>query len=617
MNKPKFDPSKPYEVVKASKPKFDKKKPFTEYIVESAEAQEAIEAKQIDDLKDNALLLQHGASMGFSDEIVGGVEAMLGGDYKEERDKFRETLKDARKRQGLLGDTAELAGNVGVTMIPGAKVASTAGKEIALAMAQGLGESDELEDAPKHMLISGGLSAGTQVAGKVAKKMLFDEPDKILARTSGARNMDFLKGRGGDKDPAKVAADLDKIGFFRQGDVVYDTHYKKFIPHPGKSRLETFFKPQSLENLHDRAQIAMTAIRHRKAEILKGKTIPSEKLIAKLDEGLKEFIPKGIDNASRKETAEKIKDLIFEDLIAQGAMQSKTHVPHMNMALKGNHHNKVISATGLDTYKGHLGQEVEKSFIKRLQEVGMDDEAIIKFRGKIDDLLTEYGGAPYKDNNVISHKLNLLSEDAWNKISRHSAEGIEKPPLTAGSLWDKAIDMVNPASVGVGRARIGKEMDSWPVETIRKGFKRAPVELYNNMDRENYVEQNPPMQKQTSVPNIPEQLIRTPLPRSTEGLNKNKPFVLKKVAQMAPEMFEAVKDVYENNPENLGELAQVLAMKMPHFFEKDKYNRFDGRILTEKDKSQAIKDTLLRKDVDAIAQGKIITLLNREGLFEG
>lgn len=86
---------------------------------------------------------------------------------------------------------------------------------------------------------------------------------------------------------------------------------------------------------------------------------------------------------------------------------------------------------------------------------------------------------------------------------------------------------------------------------------------------------------------------------------------------MAPEMFEAVKDVYENNPENLGELAQVLAMKMPHFFEKDKYNRFDGRILTEKDKSQAIKDTLLRKDVDAIAQGKIITLLNREGLFEG
>jgi hypothetical protein len=120
-----------------------------------------------------------------------------------------------------------------------------------------------------------------------------------------------------------------------------------------------------------------------------------------------------------------------------------------------------------------------------------------------------------------------------------------------------------------------------------------------------------------SVPNIAEEFIRTPLPRTTQGLMEKKKFVLGKVAQMAPEMFESVQDVFDNNPEQLPELAQVLSMKMPQFFEKDKYNRFDGRILSEKDKQKAIKDTLLKTDISSIEQAKIITKLNKEGLFEG
>lgn len=621
MSKPKFDSSKPFSVADsvntkqaAPKPKFDKKKTFTEYIVESDEAQKGIEDKQVSDLKDNALLLQHGATLGFSDEIVGGVEAALGGDYKEERNKFRKTLDDARERQGFVGDTAELAGNVGITMIPGARMASTAGKEIALAAAQGLGESDEMEDAPGRMAVSAGLSGATQLAGKAVNKMFFNEPDKILARTSGALNSDFLKGRGGDKAPDKVAQELDKIGFFRQGEVVFDTHYKKFVPNPTKSRMETFFKPQSLENLHDRAQMAMTAIKHRKEQLLKGKDVPLDKVGEKLKEGVKEFVPKGYDYETRLQSAMDVVKTILTDFQAHGKVFRKNiKNPHPNAKT-----NMYINATDLDEYKGYLGDEVNKSFEKRLRDVGIDDEGIMKMRSKLDDILTDYGGPDYKENNLISHKLNLLSEDAWKKISRHSAEGIEKPNLTRGNRWDRIMDMVNPASMGVGRAAVGSNMDSAPVEAIRKGFKRLPVEIYNNnQERDNYVEQNPPMQKQTNVPNIPEHFIRTPLPRSTEGLMKNKQFVLGKVAQMAPDMFEAVNDVYEHNPESLGEMAQVLALKMPHFFEKDKYNRFDGRILTEKDKQQAIKDTNLNPNLDTIAQAKIITKLNREGLFEG
>ena len=97
---------------------------------------------------------------------------------------------------------------------------------------------------------------------------------------------------------------------------------------------------------------------------------------------------------------------------------------------------------------------------------------------------------------------------------------------------------------------------------------------------------------------------------------QNQKFVMAKVAQMAPEMFDAVKDAYENNPESIGEIAQVLSMKMPHFFEKDKYNRFDGRILSEKDKNMAIKDTMNNPKMSSIEKGKVITRLNKEGLYD-
>jgi len=91
---------------------------------------------------------------------------------------------------------------------------------------------------------------------------------------------------------------------------------------------------------------------------------------------------------------------------------------------------------------------------------------------------------------------------------------------------------------------------------------------------------------------------------------------LAKIAQMMPEMYDAVKDVFEHNPESLGELAQVISMKMPHVFAKDKYNRFDGRIVGEADKQKAIKDTLLKEELNSIEQAKIITKLNKTGEFD-
>ena len=407
-----------------------------------------------------------------------------------------------------------------------------------------------------------------------------------------------------------MAKKLDEIGFFRQGEVIFDANSKKFVPNPTKKRLETFFSPKSLESMNERAQIAMSNIRTQKEKILKGKIIPGSEVMAAIDAGINDLVS-GFNVDQRATVGQGLKQIILDDLYSMNIARNVGGVPHLSSG------NMIVDATGLDRYKGYLGDEVSKSFEKRLRDVGVSDEGIIAARARIDKLLDKVGGVDYKELNDISSKLNLVSQDAIMKVAREDATGVEKAALTRGGLRDRVVDFLNPAPVGVGRARIGKgiENNNLPLNILRQGAKRLPVEFYNNKQQE--VPYAPGMGPQSmNVPNIPEQFIRTPLPRSTDGLMKKKNFVLGKVAQMMPEMFESVKDTYEHEPERLSEIAQVLAVKMPHLFERDKYNRFDGRILSEADKQVAIKDTLLRKDLSPIDQAKIITRLNKEGLYE-
>lgn len=618
MSKPKFNPEKPFTAVDevgtkqaGPKPKFDKNKPFYEYIGDSLMAQEEFEKEQIDKAPDMALLMAQGAAHDFLDEGAGAVTAMTGGEYKEGRNKMRARIDEARKATGLGGDAAEIIGNVGVTMIPGARVASKVGTELGLAALQGAGAADELEDVPGQAAKSAAVSGATQIVGKGINKLLFNEPDKILARTTGANRKNFWDAKNTPKAPEQIRKRLDDMGFFKQGEVVYDKTTNKWIPHPSKSRLETFFKPQSLDDLHNRAQEAITALRHENDQLLKNKKIPMSKVLAATQQAARDFIPDGFDYVKREEAANKIVDKILMDLELKGKVPK----------------NGLIDALDVEDIKRQMQNEVFNTFHKSADDLALTPESIRTFSTKIDDLVDSYGGPTYKKNNDLMSDLITQNEQIFQKVARESAEGIEKPNLTRGSITDRLVDMINPAPVGVMRARIGKSVDTIPGEITRKAFKRAPVEILNNHMQPpvEVIEDDPshPMNQQgkgrmpQSVPNIPEQFIRTPLPRTTEGLMKNKTFVLGKVAQMMPEMFEAVKDTYDHEPEMLGEIAQVLSLKMPHLFERDKYNRFDGRILSEKDKQAAIKDTLLKNELSSIEQAKIITRLNKEGLYDG
>lgn len=115
---------------------------------------------------------------------------------------------------------------------------------------------------------------------------------------------------------------------------------------------------------------------------------------------------------------------------------------------------------------------------------------------------------------------------------------------------------------------------------------------------------------------IPEELVRTKIPRSSEEVLANKDMVLAKVAQQAPESFDQVQEILENQPEMIGDVLPVLAQAMPHLFTNDKYNRIDGVILDPAKKEMARQDLMKDEDLSNVDRMMRMNRLNKTGEFD-
>lgn len=574
---------------------------------------------------DYALMAASGAMKDHLDETSGFIGESLGGNYEETRDGVRKKLGEARDRIGIGADVAETAGSVASDyLIPGGPVV----KELISSGLHGLGSADEMEDAPKQVGINAGITAVTHGLGGVVNKVFdLDKPNRILARTTGARGQDFLKGgvegvwgKEGKRAPELIAKRLDDMGFFRQGEVGWSLEAGKWVPmhKKGSSRLDSFFKPQSNEDLYNRAMQTVSGLKQHNEELLKGKTIPMDTVANTLREAVNDYVEKGgYDYAGRLKKAQEIVNTVLNDNHMRGKIKrSAKNLDGLGRPVKQGERlagtNMYMDAADVDQIKRDLYKEVEETFKqgKAAGDLSLGPEAQRKFSAKIDTLLDKYGGPKYKQNNDVMHDLLQMGEDMYNKISREAGYGFQGPRLTMGSQIENGFKdfLVNNGPAGVAQARLGQGLATPTGQNVMNGVRKLPVIQQGNQGEYG--------RKPNSI-NIPEELIRTPLPRTTDGMMKNKNFVLAKVAQMAPEMFEAVKDTYDREPEMLSEIAPVLAQKMPHLFERDKYNRFDGRVMSEQDKSRVIKDTLTNSQLNSIQQAQIITKLNKDGIYDG
>ena len=227
MNKPKFDPSKPFDVL--DKPKFDPSKPF--------DVSPEPEASKIDQGTSAAIGLGQGLSFGMLDELgsaskypLGAVKEIankFGADFTDEdvnnylkrRNELRAADQMANKANPGSYTAGNVAGGVATSFVPGlnvakgASLANMAGKAAIQGGLAGLGGSDEesLKGIAKDVGMGAGIGAGTTLAIGGASKMIADwnakNPNattamkdkfnkaiaKIYSKTSGADEEAILR----------------------------------------------------------------------------------------------------------------------------------------------------------------------------------------------------------------------------------------------------------------------------------------------------------------------------------------------------------------------------------------------------------------------------------------
>lgn len=118
-------------------------------------------------------------------------------------------------------------------------------------------------------------------------------------------------------------------------------------------------------------------------------------------------------------------------------------------------------------------------------------------------------------------------------------------------------------------------------------------------------------------PYFNEEVLNTFLPRDSERLLKNPTALLAKMHQVAPNQVAIFKEMMENDPEGLKEMAPKLAMMYPAVFEKDKYGTFDGKILDPNMQQKFLFDLAEDESMDAIEKAQMAMKVQRGESIHG
>jgi competence protein ComGF len=113
-------------------------------------------------------------------------------------------------------------------------------------------------------------------------------------------------------------------------------------------------------------------------------------------------------------------------------------------------------------------------------------------------------------------------------------------------------------------------------------------------------------------------MIRTPLPRSTDEILQKKDFVLEKIRLQAPNLYPHAAEIIKNQPEMLDEFLAGAIVKFPFIFEKDKYNRVNGKIIDPMLQEKARKDITRKQGISNTEKVAMYHRLNiTNGEYDG
>ena len=176
-----------------------------------------------------------------------------------------------------------------------------------------------------------------------------------------------------------------------------------YLKEIGKSG---FLSAKEEKELAKRAKDTIDILKSRNAQLLKGKKVPSTEFKRALYEGIQEltYDPKGFDVDARYGLARDLTDVVERDLRKKGGY-----------AL-----GQPIDAADIELAKQSLDAHMKgPSFEKKLLDLGIDKQGMMKFRTKLDDLLDsdKVGGIEYKNNNDLMSDLITVSDVMKRKES--------------------------------------------------------------------------------------------------------------------------------------------------------------------------------------------------------
>lgn len=602
--KPKFDPTQEYEVVEMPKevnPKKPKFNPNQEFEILSGSevppreatneiADLALQKEIADYTKDMSLLAGHGASQGFSDEALAALQtgSVSSPEYVTKRDILRSEMGARKERTGIPGAIAEAAGSVASTAaVPILKGAPLL-KELGSAVLQGTGEAKEIKDIPREAAKSALIQGATEAAGHVVKNLAFDDPTKILTRSIGVKSGD-IKGDIGAK-AIKATDRLNASGFFKQGDVYIPRGSHTFKRQTGN--LSTFLKPLSEGDLYKRATDTISELSSRNKDLLRGKMVPSMEFKRALYEGVQDltYEPKGFNVEKRLELARDLVDTVEKDLRMKTGWSGGGNIPAEDVE---------IAKQSLDAYMK------DPTFDKRLLDLGIDKQGMMKFRTKLDDVLDSHkiGGMEYKKNNdmlsdLITVKDTLEAKEAGSYVDTGSRR------VNVQNWWDTAKEAMSPTYVDIARSDITGAATTPIGKFGTKVMKRAPVERFTGK------------REPQSTMITPREIIDYKIPRTTQGILENKEKTIAKLVQnnVPPELVDTIAQALNGDPEDVANIAPLVVSQFPNIFEKSKYQVFDG-IIAPSERAKAADAIAKREDMNSVQRAKAINDINKSGKF--
>lgn len=620
-SKPKFDPSKPFTVVsepvgKSAKPKFDPSKEYTILSGEEVPPREAsseiagLEGQKAlaDWTKQMAILGGHGASQGFSDEAIAGIKtgSLSSPEYITERDILRDEMQKRKEEMGIPGVLAEAGGSVLSTMAVPVLRGSPVLKEIGSAALSGMGEAKEMADVPREAAKAALIQGAAEGAGKVIKNTFFDEPTKILTRSIGLRPGDVHGDIGANA--IKSTERLNTVGFFKQGGVTLDP--KSYSFKRTAKDLTSFIKPLTKEDLAKRATETIEILKNRNKDLLKNKKVPSNEFKRALYEGIQEltYDPKGFDVDARYGLARDLTEVVERDLKKKGGYALGQPIDA---------HDVELAKQSLDAHmKG-------PAFEKKLLDLGIDKQGMMKFRTKIDDLLDspKIGGDEYKNNNDLMSDLITVSEVMKRKEAGSYVDSVNRS-INTQNWWDKTKEALSPTSVDIARSDIAKLPETALGGFATKTLTRAPVERFTGRSPQsvqegyNFGGVKPAFGNAFAKPPIdPREIVKYRLPTTTRGILEDKERVLAKLAQnkIPPEVIDTIAQALNEDQGSVADIAPLLMTQFPTLFEKSQYKVFDGKFVDPNDKAKAADAISKRDDLNSIQRAKMINQINKKG----